>query len=171
MAKLLVDYPGARRALFARYHIGGCSSCAYADDEALAQVCERNELEVAEVISHILESDEHDRAMLISPLEVESLLKSNAAVILLDIRTREEHEAVAIKGSEFLTQERQQELFGTAGQESIIILYDHNGAKSLDTCSWFQGHGLKGTRAMRGGIDGWSQQVDKSLPRYRLELD
>ena len=55
MGEVLSRFPGAKRSLFARYHIGGCQSCSYDDAETLAQVCERNEnLPVEEVIDHIL---------------------------------------------------------------------------------------------------------------------
>jgi len=37
MSKVLEAFPGAQRALFRRYHIGGCSSCAFRPDETLAQ--------------------------------------------------------------------------------------------------------------------------------------
>mgnify|MGYP006132680515 CR=1 FL=1 len=171
MASLLARFPGAKRALFARYHIGGCSSCAYRDDETLAEVATRNEIDVSEVIEHILQSHTVDAAMLIAAKDVKELVESGAEIVFLDTRTREEHEAVAITGSEFMTQERQQELFGSAKEDTTIILYDHTGGRVLDTCAWFQGHGLKGTRGVIGGIDGWSKEVDKSVPRYRLEMD
>ncbi len=171
MASVLARFPGAKRALFARYHIGGCSSCAYRDDESLADVATHNEIDVNEVIEHILQSHSVDEAMLISAEEVKELVDSGAEIIFLDTRTREEHQAVAIAGSEFMTQERQQELFGTAKEGTTIILYDHTGSRVLDTCAWFQGHGLKGARGMIGGIDAWSKEVDKSVQRYRLEMD
>ena len=67
MAQLQRILPGARRALFARYHIGGCQSCGFEDDESLAAVCERNEnLDVTEVIAHLEASAEHDRSIQIS---------------------------------------------------------------------------------------------------------
>jgi rhodanese-related sulfurtransferase len=109
--------------------------------------------------------------MLISPSEVKALIDSGTAFVFLDTRTREEHEAVAIEGSEFMTQERQQELFGTAKETDVVVLYDHTGGRVLDTCAWFQGHGLKGARGMIGGIDAWSKEIDKTVPRYRLEMD
>ncbi|WP_033367970.1 rhodanese-like domain-containing protein [Rubritalea marina] len=171
MSALLAAYPGAKRALFAKYHIGGCSSCAYRDDETLAEVCVRNEIVVAEAVEHILKSHEVDAAMLVEAGEVQQWIEQGKDFVFLDVRTREEHEAVMIGGSEFMTQERQQELFGSAKENDPIILYDHNGSKVLDTCAWFQGHGLKGTRGIIGGIDRWSQEVDSSIPRYRLEMD
>jgi hypothetical protein len=30
---------------------------------------------------------------------------------------------------------------------------------------------MKNTRALRGGIDAWSREVDPKLPRYRIEVD
>ena len=57
MSAVLEHFPGARRALFRRYHIGGCSSCGFQSDETLAQVCERNGgLDVPEVLAHIQSS-------------------------------------------------------------------------------------------------------------------
>ena len=61
MRALLADYPGAQRALFAKYHIGGCRSCAFQPAETLGEVCARNEnLPVDEVIAHIRESHDSD---------------------------------------------------------------------------------------------------------------
>ncbi|MBA2436016.1 MAG: rhodanese-like domain-containing protein, partial [Chthoniobacterales bacterium] len=55
MKKLLEHYPGAQRALFRRYHIGGCASCGFSPDETLGGVCARNEnLDVDEVTARIL---------------------------------------------------------------------------------------------------------------------
>ena len=70
MRDLLVQFPGAQRALFRKYHIGGCSSCGFAPDETLAGVCARNDnLNVEEVIDHIVASHEADDAMQIEPQE------------------------------------------------------------------------------------------------------
>jgi rhodanese-related sulfurtransferase len=89
---------------------------------------------------------------------------------LIDLRTREEHEAVVISGSEFFSQELQQQLFAGPA-ETKILLYDHSGRNALDQVAWFRGHGLMETYALRGGIDAWSQEIDPTLPRYRLEME
>lgn len=167
MGVILEVLPGARRALFARYHLGGCQSCAFANEETLAELCERSELDVQEVLSHLLASHEHDITMLMEPAEAQKKL---AAMRLIDVRTREEHEAVCISGAEFFTQELQQQLF--AGEpEAMLLLYDHSGRNVLDQVAWFRGHGLKQTFGLRGGIDAWSREIDHSLPRYRIEMD
>ncbi|HUC86039.1 MAG TPA: hypothetical protein VL970_12655, partial [Candidatus Acidoferrales bacterium] len=59
MREVLEKYPGAQRALFRKYHIGGCSSCGFSPDETLGQVCARNGgLDVDEVRGHIRSSHE-----------------------------------------------------------------------------------------------------------------
>jgi rhodanese-related sulfurtransferase len=167
MAVILETLPGARRALFARYHLGGCQSCAFSNEETLAQLCGRSELPMAEVLEHLLASHAHDSEMLMEPAEAREKI---ASLRLIDIRTREEHEAVTIAGSEFFTQELQQQLFA-GDPDTRILLYDHSGRNVLDQVAWFRGHGLKQTFGLRGGIDAWSREIDPTLPRYRIEMD
>lgn len=163
--------PGSRRALFAKYHLGGCSSCAYNELDSLKVVSETNDLDATEVLAHLQVSHENDAKMLIAPAELKTLLDQGGEVLLIDTRTREEHEAVNIAGSDLLTQEKQQELFAKCAADTLIVLYDHEGKQVLDTCAWFHGHKLTGTKGLRGGIDAWSQEVDASVQRYRLELE
>lgn len=124
MAELEAGVPGARRALFARYHIGGCSSCGFSPDETLASVCERNEnLPVQEVIDHLQESAQRDRDLQISVQEVNASLKAGEKLRLIDVRSREEHEAVALPDSELLSQDLISTLFaGPKGRTNRRVL-------------------------------------------------
>ncbi|MBK1883392.1 hypothetical protein JIN85_13280 [Luteolibacter pohnpeiensis] len=170
MREILDTLPGARRAIFAKYHLGGCQSCAFSDDETLAELCQRaGELPETEVLAHLLESHEHDLQMLVEPSTAKQWIEAGA-VRLIDIRTREEHDAVLIENSDFFTQDLQQELFA-GNPEQTFVLYDHSGKGVLDQVAWFRGHGLKKTFGLRGGIDAWSQEVDSTIPRYRIEVD
>lgn len=172
MGEVLDRFPGAKRALFARYHIGGCQSCAYDNDETLAEVCERNEeLPVGEVIEHILSAHEVDRKILMEPTELAEALKQDPAPRLIDLRTSEEHEAVALPNSEMYSSELLQTIFGNENKERVIVMYDHTGDRCLDAAAYLIGHGFKNTRALRGGIDAYAQEADTTLPRYRLEFE
>ena len=139
MGDVLARFPGAKRALFARYHIGGCKSCAYDDSETLAEVCARNE--------------------------------NLPAPRLLDLRTREEHEAVVLPGSELFSNDLLQSIFATEPKDRLVVVYDHTGDRSLDACAYLVGHGFKNARALRGGIDAYAKEADPSLPRYQLEFE
>ena len=170
MQDVLEQFPGAQRALFRKYHIGGCSSCGFNPGETLAQVCARNEnLNVEEVIGHILNSDAADRAIQIEPRDLAERIAAGEQANLLDVRTREEWDAVKIANAHFFTQELMQDVLGKWSREDLLVVYDHDGTRSLDAAAYFQGQGFTSVKSLRGGIDAWSVDVDPKLPRYHLE--
>jgi rhodanese-related sulfurtransferase len=170
MSELLEQFPGAQRTLFRRYHIGGCSSCGFSPDETLAGVCARNEnLDLDEVSEHILTSDAADRALQIEPRELSDRLAAGETIHLLDIRTREEFDAVKLPGAHLFTQEFMQEILANWSRTDLLVIYDHQGTRSMDAAAYFQGHGFEAIKSLRGGIDAWSAEVDPKLPRYHLE--
>src|SRR5580692_11729714 len=84
MQELLQSYPGAQRALFRKYHIGGCSSCGFQPTETLEQVCRRNGLaNVEEVLEHVRSSHEQDAKILISPKDLATWMITDPAVRLV----------------------------------------------------------------------------------------
>jgi len=169
MSAVLEAFPGAQRALFRRYHIGGCSSCSFRPDETLAQVCERNGgLNVAEVLAHIESSHEQDAKLLISPKELADWRRQDPAVRLLDIRSREEFEAVHIDGAVLMSQDTMRAILGDGTNTRPLVIVDHQGRTALDAAAYYLGHGLQNVRCLRGGIDAWSQEVDPKVRRYKL---
>jgi len=169
MRAVLEAFPGAQRALFRRYHLGGCSSCGFSPDETLAQLCARSGgLETAEVLAHIRSSHELDAKVLISPAELLDLRRRDPAVKLVDVRSREEFEAVNIAGSVLLSQAVMQQILGDGSNTSPVVVIDHAGKTGLDAAAYFMGHGLQNVRCLRGGIDAWAQEADPKLRRYKL---
>jgi rhodanese-related sulfurtransferase len=169
MREVLGEFPSAQRALFRRYHIGGCSNCGFSQEETLAQVCARNgNLDVAEVLAHIRSSHEQDAKVLISPEELSELLKHDKSVKLVDVRSREEFEAVNIAGSVLLSQPVMQQLMASGSNVEPIVVIDHAGKNGMDAAAYFMGHGLQNVRCLQGGIDAWAQEVDTKMRRYKL---
>ena len=170
MRELLEVSPGAQRALFKKYHIGGCSSCGFRQEETLKEVCDRNEgLPVEEVVAYIEASHEEDLKVQIAPKDLDAILKSGEELKLIDIRTREEFEAAPIAGAMFFTQEMMQEALMKWDRAGLTIFFDHQGHRSMDATAYFLGHGFTNVRSLRGGVDAWSQEVDPSVPRYQVE--
>ena len=168
MEELLGIYPGARRTLFQLHHIGGCSSWGFSPSETLAQICARNGgLDPMIVLGEIKEGHLKDEALLISPTDLHARI-TDSSLRLLDIRTREEFEAVSIPGSRFMTQEIMQESMNWP-KETEIILIDHTGGRVLDAAAYFSGHGFTQVNGLKGGIDAYSEQADSLLPRYTTE--
>jgi rhodanese-related sulfurtransferase len=170
MSEVLQEFPGAQRALFRAYHIGGCSSCGFRPDETLAQVCQRNNnLPVDQVVETILTGHEAEQRMQIEPEELMQKLENGSPVALVDVRSREEWDAVHLDESQFLTQELMQEILTNWPKEREIVFLCHHGVRSLDAAAFFAGHGFIEARSLTGGIDAWSERIDPSLPRYHLE--
>ncbi|SRR5581483_1438083 len=169
MAAVLEEYPGAQRALFRRYHIGGCSSCGFQPTETLEQVCRRNnDLDVNEVLEHIRKSHEQDAKILIEPRELAALRERDPDLKVLDVRSREEFNAAHIEGSVLLSQPVMQEILARWDPHGLFVIVDHQGKQALDAAAYFLGHGFDAVRCLRGGIDAWSREVDQSVRRYEL---
>ena len=169
MREVLEACPAAQRALFRKYHIGGCSSCGFQPEETLEEVCRRNnDLNVDEVLGHIRTSHAQDEQLLISPRELAQRRLENAPLKLLDIRSRDEFEAVRIEGSVLMSQATMQEILAHWRPADLLVIIDHQGRSGLDAAAYFQGHGLQNVRSLRGGIDAWAQEMEPQLRRYRL---
>ncbi len=171
MGELLEHYPGARRALFRNFHIGGCSQCGFSDDESIQTVCVRNEqADLAPVFDAIRQAHEDDEKLLLEPAVLQRWRSSSQPHLLIDTRAREEHEAVTIEGAVFLNQELSTQLINESEKDSLpLVFFDHQGRYALDTASYFIGHGRQNVFCLQGGIDRWARDIDKDMPRYHLE--
>ncbi len=170
MREVLEAYPGAQRALFRRYHIGGCSHCGFQTEETLEQVCQRNGgLDAHEVLDYIKSSHEQDAKILIEPNELAAALERDKSIRLVDVRSREEFEAVHLPGSVLLSQDVMREIMADGSNSRPLVIIDHQGSQGLDAAAYFLGHGLQNVRCLRGGIDAWSRDVDPQIRRYRFD--
>ena len=62
-----------------------------------------------------------------------------------------------------------QEILANWSRTDLLVIYDHQGTRSMDAAAYFQGHGFEKIKSLRGGIDAWSAEADPTLPRYHLE--
>jgi len=170
MGRLQELVPGARRALFRNFHIGGCSSCGFRDDETLREVCQRNDVaDLNTVVEVLLKAHDDDEKLFIGPERLHQWRQENRPHRLVDIRSREEHEAVCITPSEFFDSTVSAQIMETSENSHPVVLYDHQGRYVLDSVSYFIGHGCSNIFGLKGGIDLWAREIDKSMARYHLE--
>lgn len=89
-------------------------------------------------------------------------------MLLLDCRTPEEHATARITGAVLLPMqelpERLAELEQWRGKP--IIVHCHHGVRSLRVTHWLREKGFPLVSSMQGGIDAWSTEVDRAVPRY-----
>jgi rhodanese-related sulfurtransferase len=169
MNQIMETYPGAQRSLFRKYHIGGCSSCAFKPEETLTEVCERNgSLVPGEILAQIQASHKEDAKIFISPEVLKKSIDQRETLKLLDIRSRPEFDAVKIEGSELMSQKTTQDIMAYWAPEDLLVIIDHQGKQGLDAAAYFLGHGLKNVCCLLGGIDAWSKEIDPSVRRYKL---
>mgnify|MGYP001250092980 CR=1 FL=1 len=156
MAEILGHYPSAKRALFQRYHVGGCSSCAFEQSDTLEKVCrDHNLLDVPGVVQHLLNSHEVDQRMQVEPREVKRWLAAGEKLLFLDLRQPDTIGAARVAGAEpidFLNQAKYMQL----PKDTRIAFLCQSGMASLDAAAYFAGHGFTQVFSVRGGVDAWS---------------
>ena len=108
---------------------------------------------------------------LVSQISVQQLAEKLAAgepVHLLDVRQPEEHDHVALPGSQLIPLG---ELAGRIGEVeppagALVVAYCHHGVRSLTGAYLLQQAGIGPVASLAGGIDAWSRQIDPSVRRY-----
>lgn len=167
MQEILNRYPAAQRALFRRYHVGGCSSCGFQPTDTLEQVCKsHNLLDTDEVIAHIERSQQLEQEIQISAPELKAQMAANQSLKVLDVRQPHEAQICAIKGSVLVDQGIAQDLMDNWPKDTPIVVYCHHGMRSMDAATWLIGHGFKNVKSLEGGIDHWAQTVEPAMQRY-----
>ena len=111
MQQVLAAYPGAQRALFQRFHIGGCNSCGYEPGDLLGEIARSHKIkDLDELIEFIEQADQADQRMQMSPVDVAAALQSNLPPRLVDVRTRKEWDLARIQGATLNTEALAQEM-------------------------------------------------------------
>lgn len=165
MEAILAVAPAAQRALFQRYHVGGCSSCGFQPTDTLAQVCkDHNILDVNEVIRTIQLAQEMDANMQVEPRVVRGWQAAGEDFTFLDVRMPEELAAGRLEGAEPLDYSDSGK-YMSLPKERRIVFACQNGNRSLDVAAYFKGHGFTQAYSLRGGVDAWRSQAGSSHSR------
>jgi rhodanese-related sulfurtransferase len=166
MEQILEIAPAAQRALFQRYHVGGCSSCGFQPTDTLAQVCkDHNILDINDVLRTITLANEIDSKVQVEPKDVKAWLDAGEEFTFLDVRPPEEAAISSIAGADSLDFEDSQK-YMSLPKDHKMVFHCRSGVRSLDVASYFIGHGFENIYSMRGGILAWSDEVDSSVPKY-----
>lgn len=166
MEQILEVVPAAQRALFQRYHVGGCSSCGFQPSDTLAQVCkDHNLLDVKEVIRTIELAGETDAHCQVDVKTVKAWLDAGEDFSFIDVRPPEEAALARIEAAEQLDFQDSGKYMNLP-KDRRIVFHCRSGVRSLDVAAYFIGHGFTNVHSMQGGILAWSQEIDPSIPQY-----
>jgi rhodanese-related sulfurtransferase len=163
MGDILQRIPASQRALFQRYHIGGCSSCGYEPGDTLAKVCkDHNILDVNEVITFLHEAHELDQKIQLAPAEVKSWLDAGKDFSFIDVRSGEELESGEFPEAELMDYD-DSEKYMALPKDRTIVFACLEGDRALNVAAYFRGHEFTEVYCLRGGIQAWRRELDAGI--------
>jgi molybdopterin/thiamine biosynthesis adenylyltransferase/rhodanese-related sulfurtransferase/molybdopterin converting factor small subunit len=102
----------------------------------------------------------------ISPKELKSRIDSGERVVLVDVREQGEWDLVRLPGAKHIPVNNITERAGELSTADEIVLYCKSGVRSARALNTLRQLGFRKLWNLSGGITGWAQDVDTSLPRY-----
>lgn len=88
------------------------------------------------------------------------------SLLLLDVRENEERAAAVIQPSIHIPMYEVPERLAEIPRDREVIVYCHHGSRSEMVVGFLEGEGYARVTNLSGGIDAWSAQVDRKVPRY-----
>jgi adenylyltransferase/sulfurtransferase len=102
----------------------------------------------------------------ITPTELKSRLEKGDQLVLLDVREPWEFDLAKLNGSTLIPLATLPQSLGKLKRETEIVAICHHGMRSADATNFLLQQGFSNVKNLVGGIDAWSAQVDRSVPRY-----
>jgi rhodanese-related sulfurtransferase len=102
----------------------------------------------------------------ITPAEFDERRRRGDALLLIDVREPEEFELARIEGARLLPLSRFNEWAASLDAEDEIVFMCHHGIRSAQTCAFLARQGFRKLYNLAGGIDRWSCEIDRRVPRY-----
>jgi adenylyltransferase/sulfurtransferase len=102
----------------------------------------------------------------ITPAELDERRKHGELLLLIDVREPEEFELARIEGARLLPLSRFDEWAPTLDADAEMVFMCHHGIRSAQTCAFLARQGFGKLYNLAGGIDRWSAEVDRRVPRY-----
>lgn len=163
MQDVLEAFPAAQRALFRKYHIGGCSSCGFQPTDKLQDVLKSHDVEepIEQVVQFIEQSQQVDDRTKVDAATLKKWLDAKESMRLVDMRSPEETAYGTIAGAQVLTQELVREMHEEWPKNTKVVLYCQRGIRSADGAAYLAGHGFTSVWSLAGGIDAWTMAGNK----------
>ena len=103
----------------------------------------------------------------ISATEAAGLLSSEPGdIVLLDVREADELQVAAVEGAVHIPMAEIPARLNELDKNKTIVCMCHSGGRSAHVAAFLLDQGYEQVINLAGGIDGWSAEVDDSIPRY-----
>src|SRR5436305_563243 len=98
--------------------------------------------------------------------EVKAKLDRGDRFLLLDVREPHEHQICNIPAAQLIPLGQVAQRLGELDKSADIVVHCKSGMRSAKACGILRQAGFAHVRNMKGGILAWSDQVDRSVPKY-----
>ena len=98
--------------------------------------------------------------------EVKQKLDRGDNFVLIDVREPHEYQICNIPAAQLMPLGEVGKRLGELDPEADIVIHCKSGMRSARACGILRAAGFKHVRNMKGGILAWSDQVDRSVPKY-----
>jgi rhodanese-related sulfurtransferase len=115
---------------------------------------------------HRLKRPEAIMGYTITPHELKVRLDQGDKPFLLDVREQWEFDLAKLNGSTLIPLGTLPQSLAKLNPDAEIIAICHHGMRSADATNFLLQQGFSNVKNLVGGIDAWSAQVDRSVPRY-----
>lgn len=89
-----------------------------------------------------------------------------AEIVLLDVREPEELELASIDECRHMPMMQVPSRLGELPRDKALVVMCHGGGRSRRVAEFLAANGFERVFNLRGGIDAWSREIDRSVPRY-----
>jgi adenylyltransferase/sulfurtransferase len=112
------------------------------------------------------ESDSDGAVPSLSVLELKRKMDAGEPLALVDVRESWEYDIAHIAGSKLIPLDELEERLVELPRDGVLILQCHSGGRSEQATRLLQEAGFANVFNLEGGIEAWSREVDRTVPRY-----
>jgi len=87
-------------------------------------------------------------------------------VTLLDVRTPQEFQIARLDGAKLIPLQDLPDRLGELDSAADLVVFCHHGPRSAQAVRFLRQIGFARARNLAGGIEAWSRDIDRSVPRY-----
>ena len=102
----------------------------------------------------------------IFPLEAKNLIDENKSLKLIDVREPWEHSIAKLHNSVLIPLREFQKHIDSFTKSDTFLIYCHHGIRSFYACDYMIQQGFKNVYNLKGGIDAWSREIDRTINKY-----
>jgi molybdopterin/thiamine biosynthesis adenylyltransferase/rhodanese-related sulfurtransferase len=102
----------------------------------------------------------------ISVHELKRKMEAHESFELIDVRETFEYEIARIDGAKLIPLGEIADRTAELPRERLIVVHCHSGQRSAQAVRLLHDRGFANVYNLEGGIDAWSDQIDRSVPKY-----